>query len=76
MFELIKSGYVEENISPLRLGPCGLSEYARRFAEQLSGIYDPKEIELTYLFPRNEVFEKLGSRNALLSKEGKGMLKG
>ena len=44
------------DLSPLRLGYCGLWEYARRFGNTLLSLNDPSEFDLTFLAPARHPF--------------------
>lgn len=46
------------DLSPLRLGYCGLWEYAYRFGNTLLSLYDPSEFDITFLAPSNHPFPK------------------
>ena len=44
------------DLSPLRLGYCGLWEYAHQFANELISLNDPYEFDITFLAPSNYPF--------------------
>ena len=46
------------DLSPLRLGYCGLWEYAHQFGNTLLSINDPSEFDITFLAPSDHPFPK------------------
>ena len=45
------------DLSPLRLGYCGLWEYAYQFGNTLISLNDPSEFDITFLAPSNHPFQ-------------------
>ena len=46
------------DLSPLRLGYCGLWEYAHQFGNTLLSLNDPSEFDVTFLAPSHHPFPK------------------